>query len=196
MFSRPQSSSAAVGLERRLQTVQHVGLVESAGQPALAAGAVVGRDEDQRVVEFADAFELVDDAADLQVDPFHLCGEDFHLPRVELLLFVGSESQAGISSMRSVSFVPSGNDAQLYLLRENLLAGLVPAHVELALVLVDVTVGRVVRRMHRARCPQHHERQVRLDRLVPGNPLDGAVGQVLVEVLRTCDTAPACGRST
>ncbi len=47
-----------------------------------------------------------------------------------------------------------------------------------------MTVGRMMRRMHRSGRPQHHERQVRLDRLVARDPLDGAVGQVLVEMHR------------
>ncbi len=40
-----------------------------------------------------------------------------------------------------------------------------------------------MRRMHRAGSPQHHERQVRFDRFVTGDPLDRAVGQVLVEMV-------------
>jgi hypothetical protein len=182
VLAPPVLEIVVVVLERRLQAVQHVGLVEGAGQAAFPAGAVVGGDEDQRIVELADAFQLGDDAADLQVDPFELRGEDLHLPHVELLLrvrqrvpcrdFVDALGQQGVR----------GHDPQLLLAGQDLLSRRVPPHVELALVLVDVAVGSMVRGVHRSRGPEHHERQVRLDRLVAGDPLDRPVGQVLVEV--------------
>ena len=67
----------------RLEPVEHVGLVERPVEAALAAGAVVSRDEDQRVVELADALEAVDDAADLVVDVLELGGEHLHLAGVQ-----------------------------------------------------------------------------------------------------------------
>ena len=87
--------------------------------------------------------------------------------------------------MRSVSFVFCAvRSPSFFWLREDLLAGLVPAHVELALVLGRCSSGGAwCGRVHRARGPQHHERVVGLQRLVAGDPLDGAVGQVLVEVV-------------
>ena len=119
-------------------------------EAAFPAGAVVGGDEDQRVVELADALERVDDSADLVVDVFHLGREDLHLAGVELRCSFGFERVPGgdLIGIRSVSFVPRRDDAQLLLLRHGSLAGLVPAHVELAAVPNDVLVRRVVRRVH------------------------------------------------
>ena len=75
-------------------------------------------------------------------------------------------SHAGISFGRGVSFVPCGNDAELLLPREGLLAQLVPAAVELALVFVDPFLRRVVRGVRRAGGEVHEERLVRRERLL------------------------------
>ena len=48
---------AHVGIERRLETVQHVGFVERAGEPAFAAGTIVRCDKNKRVVELTNALE-------------------------------------------------------------------------------------------------------------------------------------------
>ena len=72
---------------------------------------------------------------------------------------------------------------KLLLVRDDLIAGFVPAHVEPAAILLDVLRWGMVRRVHRARRPQHHERIVGFQRLVPGDPFDGAIRQILVEVI-------------
>ncbi len=78
----PDRVVAQVGLERGLQAVQHVRFVERAGQTAFATRAVVGGDKDQRVVQLPDPLQRIEDAADLEIDVFHLGGKNFHLPRV------------------------------------------------------------------------------------------------------------------
>ncbi len=108
VLATPVGVGPPVGVELGLQAVEDVGLVEGAGQSALARGTVVRGDEDEGVLEFPDSLEGIDDAPDLVVDMLHLRGEDLHLARVELLLLSLRESQAGISSMRSVSFVFGG----------------------------------------------------------------------------------------
>ncbi len=89
ILATPVLEVAQIGFEFRLQAVEHIGFIEGTGQAALAARAVISRDEDQRIVELADAFKFGDDATDLHIDPFHLCGEYFHLPGVEFALLGG-----------------------------------------------------------------------------------------------------------
>src|SRR4029077_4864126 len=74
-----------------------------------------------------------------------------------------------------------GNYAKLFLAGEGLFAQLVPALVELALVLVGPLLGHVVRRMRSAGRVVHEEWLVRGQRLLLLHPRDGAVRQVLVE---------------
>jgi hypothetical protein len=88
VFAPPVLEIAQVGRKRCLQAIQHIGFIERAGQATFTTGAVVRRNENQRVVQFADAFEFLDDTANLQVDPFHLRGKYFHLARVQFFLVV------------------------------------------------------------------------------------------------------------
>ena len=66
---------------------------------------------------------------------------------------------------------------------EDALAILVPAVVELALVLVGPLLHDVVRAVRRARRPVHEERLVRGEGLLFAQPLDGVLGDVLGEVI-------------
>ena len=75
------------------------------------------------------------------------------------------------------------DDPELLLPLEDLLAQLVPALIELALVLVDPLLGHVVRGMAGAGREIHEERLVRHQRLLLARPLDRLVGQVLGEVI-------------
>ncbi len=75
------------------------------------------------------------------------------------------------------------NDAQLFLPREDLLAQLVPALIELAFVLVSPLFGHVVWRMGGARREVHEERLVGHQRLLLAHPGDRLVGQVFGEVV-------------
>ena len=83
------------------------------------------------------------------------------------------------------------DDAELLLPLERLLADLVPALVELALVLVDPLLRHVVRRMRRARRVVDEERLVGRHRLLRLDPVDRLVrhvhGEVVVLHLRRLD---------
>jgi hypothetical protein len=123
-------------------------LVGRADHRALGTGAVVAADvDDQRVVEFAHIVDRLDYAADFVVGIGRIAGEHFRLPGKELPL-VGSEripffqvvGPGGELRIR-------GNDPQLLLVGEDLLAHGVPAHVELALELVNPFFLWVVRRV-------------------------------------------------
>ena len=98
-------------------------------------------------------------------------------------MFSGVSSQAGISSGRCGQLGVSGNHAQLLLSGEGLLAQLVPALIELALVLVDPFLRHVVRRVAGAGREIHEERLVGHQRLLLAHPLDRLVRHVLGEVV-------------
>ena len=88
VLAAPVIEVSQVCFEICLHAVQHIGFVERACEAALAGRAIVGGHKDQRIVELTDTFEFGDDATDLQVHPFHLCGEYLHLPRIEYFFFV------------------------------------------------------------------------------------------------------------
>ena len=84
-----------------------------------------------------------------------------------------------------------GNDAELLLPGQRLLAELVPALVELALVLGDPLLRHVVRSVRGARGEVDEERLVRRERFHGLGPLDRLVGhvghEVVVRILRRLD---------
>ena len=94
-------------------------------------------------------------------------------------MFSGVSSQAGSSAGRVRQFGVRGNHPELLLPREDLFAQLVPALIELALVLVGPSFGHVVRRMAGARREVHEERLVGHQRLLLARPFDRLVRQVL-----------------
>ena len=75
------------------------------------------------------------------------------------------------------------DDAQLLLACERLLAQLVPAAVELALVLVGPFLRHVVRRVRRARCEVDEERLVWGETLLLADPGNRLVGHVFDQVV-------------
>ena len=120
-----------------VDAVQERHLVERARRRPLEAGAVVAPDvEDQRVVEVAHLLDGVEEAADVPVGVVHEAGVDLHLPRVELLRGV-VERVPGVEEIGPLGqHCVLRDHAELLLALEDLLADLVPALVELALVLV------------------------------------------------------------
>jgi hypothetical protein len=109
----------------------------------------------------AEVVDRRDHAPDLVVRRLLETGVDLHLARVERAHVgvegvprgedVGARRQPGVG----------GDDAELLLARERLLAQLVPALIELPLVLLAPLRRDVVRRMARARREVHEERAVR-----------------------------------
>ena len=157
----------------RLRDAVEIGhLVEHADHAALGARAVVADDVDeQRVVQLAQILDRLHEPADLVVGVLGECGEYFHLPREEPLL-VGGERVPILDVLRL--------GRELGVLRERcpafsaarrFLAVLVPAAVELALVLLDPLLRHVVRRMRRAGGEVHEERLVRRQRLLGSHPV-------------------------
>ena len=76
-----------------------------------------------------------------------------------------------------------GNPAHLLLPREHALAVRIPAAVELALVLVRPFLEDLVRAVTGAGRPVHEEGLVRRERLMPAQPVDAVLRQVLGQVV-------------
>ena len=76
-----------------------------------------------------------------------------------------------------------GDQAHSLLFLEDHLPGLVPAHVELTLVFVDVLLRRMMRRVHGAGGPEHEEGLVGIDGGLPGQVVDRLVGQIFREMV-------------
>ena len=117
--------------------VEHRQLVEGAGQGAFHAGAVVAPDVDhERVLELAHLVDRVDHATDVPVRVLAVARVHLHLARVEALAGL-VERVPGRHRVGARRQLRVGRDHPALLLAlEGLLAELVPALVELALVLV------------------------------------------------------------
>ena len=92
-------------------------------------------------------------------------------------------SHAGISLWRGVSWQSGGMTPSFFCRAKRLFAQLVPALVELALVLVGPLLGHVVRRVGRAGREVDEERLVGCQRLLLRDPGHRLVGHVLHEVV-------------
>jgi hypothetical protein len=163
--------------------VEEVVLVEAADRSALRARAVVGDEQDHRVVELVDALEVVEDPPELCVGVADESGEHLHHPRVELLLVVRQRTplrHVGIAG-RDHRFL--GEDAELLLVGEHRFAVLVPTHVEHTLVLVGLLFENVVWCVAGSRAEVHEERLVRRDHVGVADEADRLVGQILREVV-------------
>ena len=109
----------------------------------LRAGAVVGQEDDQGVLELAGLLERLNDAADALVHAVDLRRIDLHAAQQPFaMLRLGPRRLGRIA----VGQPPGGmDDAVLHQAREPLLAQPVPARVEPALVFGDVLLVRVQR---------------------------------------------------
>ena len=163
--------------------MKNCAFVGGAGRAALGAGAVVGDDHDQRVVELAGALEVVEQAANVVVGVGQKAGKDLHHARVELLLLRGERLPVWHVRVVTREFGALRDDAQRFLPGEDLLAVGIPAVVEHALVLVRPLLGHVMRRVHGAGTEMQVKRLVRRDLLGIGDELDGLVSQVLGQVV-------------
>jgi len=75
------------GFRQRQNAVVGSHLVESTLKGAFGAGAIVTADiDDQRIIKLAFVLNFLDDAANLMIGVGSICGEDFSLARVKLLL--------------------------------------------------------------------------------------------------------------
>ena len=158
-------------------------LVESAGQRALHAGAVVAPDVDhERVVELAQLLQRVEQPADVVVRVLLEARVDLHLPGVELLLLVRQRVPGRHLVVPGRELRVLRDDAELLLALERRLAVAVPALVELARVLVGPVLGDVMRRMRGPGREVHEERLLLVLRPHPVQPLDRLVGHRVREV--------------
>ena len=130
----------------------------------LGAGAVVGEEDDQRVVELAGLLERSEDPADALVHAVDLRRVDLHAAqrpgaelRVGLGLAPGRLGRVALGQL-PVRLQQAGSDE----LVEPLLAQLVPAGVEAALVLGDVLLVGVQRPVRRGVGDVFEERLVRV----------------------------------
>ena len=83
----PERVPEELVLHRHLNAIEGGELVRRAVEHAFRARAVVAADiDDQRVVEFAEIFDGLDDPADLVVGVGEICPVDIHLFGEELLL--------------------------------------------------------------------------------------------------------------
>ena len=172
-----------VVFERFLHIVEEEHLVERADRTALGAGAVVGDDHDQGVVQLADLFQEVEDAPEVVIGEADEAGIDFHETGIQ---------PPGVGRQR----IPNRHvgvvrrqlgarreDAHLELALVDDLAVLVPAHVELALVLVGPFLRHVVRGVAGAGGVIQEERLIRRIDLRILDELDRLVGQVDAQVV-------------
>ena len=67
-----------VVFQRFLDIVEEEHLVERAYRPAFGAGAVVGDDDDQGIVQLADLFQEIEDAPEVIIGEAHEAGINFH----------------------------------------------------------------------------------------------------------------------
>ena len=127
--------------------------------------------------------DRVQDPADVVVGLGKVAGVDLHHVGIELLL-LGIERVPRRYPRAALGQLRVGrHDAQFLLPREGLLAHLVPALVELALVFRDPLLLRLMRGVRRARRVVEEERLVGRHGLLVADPLDGLVGDVVVEVV-------------
>ena len=159
-------------------------LVVHADEAAFGAGAVVASDVDeQRVVQLADVGERLPEPPDLGIGLLEEASEHFGLAREQTAL-IGWQRVPGGQVFRPLAQLRVGrDDAQLLLALERFNSHLVPALVELALVLVGPLLRHVVRRMRRPGCVVDEERLVGRHRLLRLDPVDRLVGHVHGEVV-------------
>ena len=200
---RPRAAELVEVLEVLLhrvgEAVEELVLVDRAVRPALARGAVVGDEHDDRVLELTALLEVVEQAAELVVGVAEEAGVDLGHAGEQPLLVVGER----LPGPHAVSLRPRlavvarrvgvgvdrrqlgalGDDPELLLALEDALAIRLVAHVEHALVPVRPLLRDVVRRVGGARAVVEEERLVRRDRLRVLDELDRLVGEIDREVV-------------
>ena len=176
--------------------VLHRQLVERAGDGALHAGAVVAPDpDDQRVVELAKFVDRIDHPADVVVGVLGIAGVDLHLAGVERLQPVGHVLPRWERLVARGQLRVGGDDAELLLTSEDLLAQPVPALVELALVPVRPLLRDVMRRVAATGRVVDEERLASILGADPVQPLDGLVRHGVGEVVRVLLVVELGGRA-
>ena len=173
-------------LQRLRRLVERAHGVEHAEPPAVGARAVVARDvDDQGVVQHAHVFDGLHDTADLVVGQLGKRREELLIADRDLFLVGGQRVpvRRNVGLGRELGVLR--DDAKFLLAGQNLLAVLVPAHVELALVLVPPRFGELNRIMHALGRVVDKERLVGIQGLLCLDPLDRTIGEIgLIVVVR------------
>ena len=166
--------------DRNVDALNRRHFVGGADGGAFGAGAIVAADiDDQRVVELAHVFDGLDDPADFMVGVGQVGGVDVRLADEQFLL-VGVQRvpflEKVLGPRRQLGVVR--NDAELFLVGEDLLAERVPALVEQVQVadFLDPLRRGVVRRVRAAGHVVAEERLVGGEVVELIQPVDGFVG--------------------
>ena len=125
--------------------------------------------------------ESIEDTTDVIVGMRQSARIDFHHPREQALAVRLQRIPRGKLFRARGQFGVRRNDAELYLPGERLLADLVPALVELTLILGDPILWRVMRRMRGAGTVVQQPRLLRRERVLHPHPGDRLVGEITVE---------------
>src|SRR5271157_1852581 len=138
---------------------------------AFRRGSVVSPDvEDQGVVSIAEAIDFIDEPADMVVRVFGIAGGYLHQPALEWLLILGNAVPGGKRIRSRCELSVRGNPAHLLGALEDPLTVVVPAVVELALILVSPSLHDVVGAVNGAARPVHEEWLVRFEGFVLAQP--------------------------
>ena len=114
-------------LQRLLGVVEELRLVRGPGRPALGAGAVVGDDHDQRVVQLPVLAQELDQPPDLVIGVGQEPGEHLHHPGVQPPRRRRQRRPVGHVGIVPRQLRVRGDDAEFLLPREHLLPVGVPA---------------------------------------------------------------------
>ena len=150
---------------------------------ALLAGAVVRQQQDDGVVEDAEALEILEEPADLGVGVLEEGGERLLEPGRQAPLVLRQRVPRLDAGVAGGEPGVGGQEAHLDLPGEPPLAGDVPSLVEPAPPLVEVVGGGLVGGVHGAEGEIGEERAVRPDRDRVVDEPDGVVDQVLAQVV-------------
>ena len=182
---------AAEVVDLPLEVVERLGdavpvaeLVHDPVQAALGRRAVVAGDvDDERVVELAGLLDRLDDAADLVVGVLDRGAEDLHPAGADLLVDVGDLVPRRERRRPWRQLGVGGDDPALLLPRQDVVAELVVAVVELAAVPLDELTRHPDGRLVTARRVVGDPRLVGMDRLLALDPADRLVGHVGLQVV-------------
>ncbi len=164
--------------------IEHHQLVERPLHRSFRARAVVADDVvDERVIEDAEVLERIDQPPEVVVGVLEKACVDLHLASKDRLEVVGNLVPGGNLLVPRRQLCLGRHDAELLLAGEDLLAQLVPALIEPALVLVGPLLRNVVWRVGSPRREVDEERLVGHERLLRADPRDRLVGHVLGEVV-------------
>ncbi len=163
--------------------VDEAHVVDRPERATLGAGAVVGHEHHDGVVGVAGRLEVREDAPDLVVGVLEERGEALHEAGGDGLV-PGLEVAPRRHPRRTFRERGArGDDAELELTRVDPVAQRVPAVVEPAAVPRDPVLRRVVRRVAGTGAEVEEERLRAVDVAEVTEVLDGAVGEVLTEVV-------------